>query len=70
MELIFILSDILRTKHMSIYDFNSSWQRSNHIETSLVIYSTNQWAGFCIIGASVMKELTFFLILYLSISSA
>ena len=28
-----------------------------HIETSLVIFSANQWTGFYITGSSVMKEL-------------
>ena len=28
-----------------------------HIETSPLIYRANQWTGFCIIAASVMKEL-------------
>ena len=31
-----------------------------HIETSRLIYSSNQWAGFCMIGTSAMKELTHF----------
>ena len=29
-----------------------------HIETSALIYSSNQWTGFYMIGTSVMKELT------------
>ena len=28
-----------------------------HIETSLLIWSANQWTGFYVIGISVMKEL-------------
>ena len=28
-----------------------------HIETSPLIYSANQWNGFCMITASVKKEL-------------
>ena len=31
-----------------------------HIETSRLIYSSNQWAGFCMIGTSAKKELTHF----------
>ena len=27
-----------------------------HIETSLLIFSANQWTGFYIIGSSVIKE--------------
>ena len=30
-----------------------------HIETSPLIYSANQWTGFYMIMASVMKELRF-----------
>ena len=33
---------------------------SHHIETSLLICRANQWTGFYMIGASVMKELIFF----------
>ena len=29
-----------------------------HVETSPLIYRTNQWTGFCVIGTPVMKELT------------
>ena len=28
-----------------------------HIETNSLIFSANQWAGFCMIGTSNMKEL-------------
>ena len=31
-----------------------------HIETSPVIFGANQWTGFCMITASVMKELILF----------
>ena len=28
-----------------------------HIETSLLIYRTNKWTGFYMVGTSVMKDL-------------
>ena len=30
----------------------------HHIETSPLICRANEWTGYCMIGASVMKELT------------
>ena len=30
-----------------------------HIEDSPLICRTNQWAGFCMIGTSVMKEVIY-----------
>ena len=37
--------------------FTLSWRSPYHIETSPLMCSANQWAGFFKIGISVMKEL-------------
>ena len=30
----------------------------HHLETSPLVCKVNQWTGFCMIGASVMRELS------------
>ena len=39
------------------YSLILSWHCRYHVETSLLICRANQWTGFCMITASVMKEL-------------
>ena len=54
-----VITDDFCRRSFNDYQLTLSWRRRYHIGTSPLIRSANQWAGFYMITASVMKGLKY-----------